>query len=760
MGRVLVKQRGIALFVIIPIIIVLGLLGAILLKVATHEYSQAHQDYFREIALYTAESAIQEAILVTQYMANKPTSKNGLLNDFLGGGFSWDMTDLLEDTSALADEFKGVSIDKVTIEYTDVHRFPVPQMEDEVPGTDWYYYPSIASNAVIENPAGVEHPAYLADVSTSRIQGPPQDFYGTLIITAKVSCRGKTRHIRVTKDVKAINMTPMANEYSLYVRQGPFGTQPEKNDQKINEFNQGGEFTVYSGKPIRDSKGNPTERRIHIKGDYVINLNGDYYKYYENPDDPNAPHDPKQRYLTDPGDNSSEHAPPHGKDIPAFNPELENPDEGPCFGRSPIPYPRCVYHRGTGLIGGKTLHLLPKAKITKYFQLSLNKICNQRVFNSGVGGLKYKHRTSLFGKNVEDETGIEGQIWGRYKQYRVKGWSAGLGIEIVSHLELEGGTETEMGKSGQPTEDYTTIFPYKCVQTTKGEQFHWWDVLSGWFRNFVSLGPLGYYLTGALGFGDFENTAEAKKLLEQYKIVDMPDIIGGPPGGPDGLWVEEPYFGNAKLRSEGDDSWTLDYLPFAVRHVDKFTNLLSDGKGLALDGIISCDEINVVPSQGSTDIRYKYRGGLYTTGPSKLFCSLKSVESENKGEDRLDLSYLLFIKKGKTFDKPGEVTVDEKIVFEHHPDLPGLVVDASLYSTNSMIIPKDKGVNIFGNLVCDRILKSKIEGQLHVTYDETVFDSHYIIDPADELFDTYYQYYVVTISPQISSWEDLMTKGQ
>lgn len=760
MGRVLIKQRGIALFVIIPIIIVLGLLGAILLKVATHEYSQAHQDYFREIALYTAESAIQEAILFTQYMANKPTSKNGLMNDFLGGGFSWDMTDLLEDTSALAGEFKGVNIDKVTIEYTDVHRFPVPQMEDEVPGTDWYYYPSVASNAVIENPAGVVPPAYLADVSTNRIQGPPQDFYGTLVITAKVSCRGKTRHIRVTKDVKAVNMTPMANEYSLYVRQGPFGTKPQKNEQKNNEFNQGGEFTVFSGKPERDEKGDPKERRIHIKGDYVINLDRDYYRYPDSPEDPTVPHNPADKYLTDSEGNPGEHAPPHGKDVPKVEAGAENADEGPCFGRSPIPYPRCIYHRGTGLIGGKTLHLLPDASITKYFQLTLNKICNQRVFNAGVGGLKYKHRTSLFGSNVEHETGLEGLIYGRYKQYRVKGWSVGIGIELVSRLDLEGGTEGELGKNSTETDDYTTIFPYKCVQTTKGEQFHWWDALSGWFRNFISLGPLGYYLTGALGLGDFENTAEAKKLMEQYKIVDMPNIMGGPPGGPDGLWTEEPYFGNAKLRPEGDDSWTLDYLPFAVRHVDKFNNLLSDGKGLALDGIISCDEINVVPSQGSTDVRYKYRGGLYTTGPCKLFCSLKSIESENQGEDRLDLSYLLFVKKGDTYDSPLDVKVNEKIIFEHHPDLPGLQVDASLYSTNSMTIPKDKWVNIKGNLVVDRILKSKIEGNLGISYDETVFNSHYIIDPTEELFDTYPQYYVITISPQISSWEDLMTKGQ
>jgi hypothetical protein len=537
---------------------------------------------------------------------------------------------------------------------------------------------------------------------------------GTIRIEAHATVNGVTRKLAVTRDYKFLDITPPATEYALYVRQGPFGTDPLWTaERQINEeFNTGGKMTVHPCFDPADpfnGLNSPSERRIHIKGRYII----DTSKCYELPNN-------LMNHIASGNDImdlavGGQYLTMQGKD-PA------KADDMVCFGPGIVPPPRCVYHFNDTSIFNilKKVHLIPEKNYTSYTEISFGMLSkynyvNGRRFNSGCRS----HRTSLFGENVSQVTGIEGQIAAKYKQWWMEGWK----VLTVVRLYTKGGDEI----------DHRCYAPYAPTQT---EVPGFWDhMVFGVWKNFLKNlvlinNPVGYLIKDKMGWNNYFASEEMKEFCEKFQVLHTPFILQEP-GKP------EQFYSNAKL----DSSQNLDYRLYATRKTGDLSRLIQDNEIVLAGGILSTDKAEI-----TGDLKYYNQGMINTRGPTKISGHVLAGD---------DTSYMTLLKEGRVYDQnspTATIPPGEKIEFT------GTGVqnfEGSVFSRNSLdIVPASK-VKIMGNLVCDRIQKHAIKGDLDIYYHQYYLNNRF--GPAADP-NVKGMVYSVELSPSVSSWLDLSRK--
>jgi voltage-gated potassium channel len=696
-------QRGVAIGMLLPILVFLFIIGMAFVINTTGKYRIVNQETDSIKATYLAEAAAEEAFWVTRNMMNYVSDNTasppqpGWNNDFQVGFGNTPkvVTPMLAHSADLVSAEDGANLDSVVISILDPTRF------SQAPAASYNQWDQSRIESNTFNPENVPYPAHYADPSTTLAQGPPNDSFGTLRVEATVTVNKITKTIVVTRDYKCVDITPPATEYALYVRQGPFGNDSTwPLTRQINEeFNSGGKLTVFPGQCLTD----PTERRLHIKGPYVIDSGTSYHL--------NMAIGPDVMDMIVGG---------------MYYNDPDKADDAVCYGPSIIPPPRCVYHWGdTSLLGFlKKVHLLHEDSFTSV-ELSFGLVSkfnavNGRRFNSGVT----THRTSLFGENMLMRTGLEGRMATKFKQWWIRGWKFGLGVNLV-HLNTEGGDEVKN----------VSYAPYKCYSQ---EPPTVWDHIffDTWKNALLGLigltNPLSYTIQNLAGWNDYFQKPEMREFFKQFKACDVPFIIPEP-GSPD------PYYSNAKF----DAAQTLTYMPTAARRIDNLSDLTHDGFIDLAGGIIASEKADF----GTSVAQYVHTGVIYTEKDAIVRADVKAANPT---------SYLTLIKKGTEYPFSSPIATappQERVQFTGGSDIDFI---GSMCSTNSLKVDSGMKVRILGNLTVDRIQKHAIEGDVEVHYDENYLNNRF--GPA--VPSVRGMTYAVELSPSVSSWVDESRKGK
>lgn len=721
-----IGSKGVAIGIILPVLVFLLIIGLAFILNTTGKYRIVNKELDSIRASYLAEAALEEATWLIRNQMNADWLDR--FENFMAGA-SFPMEDILMETKKIIVEMQAQGIDASL----DLCKISVPQailyVDPSVIPEITKYYNNWTENEVNTNslnPAMVPYPDWHKDPSTNLNQGPPKDMIGTLKIEIHATVNNVTKKIAVSRDYKFLDITPPATEYALYVRQGPFGTDPVwPMERQINEeFNSGGKMTIHPcfdpSDPLNGLK-KPSERRIHIKGRYII----DSSKCYELPDG----------YMCGiASGNDIMDLAVGGQYMQLLGKDPAKASDMVCFGPGIVPPPRCVYHVHDTSIssffstGDGKVHLLPEKELVSWMDVQVGlfskfNYINGRRFNSGCT----THHTSLFGDNVSENTGIEGQVVAKYKQWWVEGSELAIPgvVSLRSKFLTKGGDEL----------DDRCYAPYALTET---EVPGFWDhalfgVWKNFFKGLVLLNnPVTYLIKDKMGWNSYFESPEMKEFCEIFQILHTPFILQEP-GKP------QQFYSNAKL----DSNQKLDYRLYATRKVENLNQLIQDNELVLAGGILSVDQAEL-----KGDLKYYNQGMINTRGLTKIPGHVLAGD---------DTSFMTLLMEGREYDQNSSIATippGEKVEFTGS----GIQnFEGSIFSRNSIEIAESSDVKIMGNLTCDRVQKHAIKGDLDVYYHSFYLNNRFG-PPADP--NVKGMVYSVELSPSVSSWVDLNRKDR